>query len=60
MAKKTITQTERTAMFNEWLKTQHMPEYEEVKERQRWWVNKVVEFDKLTAQEYDVIDPGEE
>lgn len=54
MEKKLITPTEKTTMFNEWLKTQEMPDYEQQLERQRWWVNKVLEFDKMTAQEYDI------
>ena len=54
MEKKTITQAEQTTRFNEWILTQEMPNYEEKIERQRWWVKKVMEFDKLTAQEYDV------
>ena len=54
MEKKTITQAEQTTRFNEWIRTQEMPEFDEVIERQRWWVHKVIEFDKITAQEYDV------
>lgn len=62
MEKKVITPAERSTMFNEWLKTQSMPDFKETVERQRWWVNKVVEFDRMTAQEYDIctVDPGEE
>lgn len=60
MEKKIITPTEKTTLFNEWLKTQTMPEYKELKERQKWWVNKAIEFDKITAEKYDIIDPGEE
>ena len=53
-----ITQAERTRRFNEWLRTQTMPEFEELVERQRWWVHRVVEFDKiLTAQDIDIV-PG--
>ena len=52
--KKVITQAEQTTRFNEWLKTQKMPEFDEVIERQRWWVYKVIEFDKITSQEYNV------
>jgi len=54
MEKKTITQAEQTTRFNEWIRTQNMPEFDEVIERQRWWVHKVIEFDKITAEEYDV------
>ena len=54
MEKKVITQAEQTTRFNEWILTQEMPDFEEKIERQRWWVKKVMEFDKLTAQEYDV------
>ena len=54
MEKKTITQAEQTTRFNEWLRTHEMPEFEETIDRQRWWVNKVVEFDKITYQEYEV------
>jgi len=54
MEKKVITQAEQTTRFNKWLKTQEMLEYKELEERQRWWVNKVMEFDKMTAKEYDV------
>lgn len=54
MEKKIITQAEQTTRFNEWLRTQEMPEFEEPLDRQRWWVNKVIEFDKITAKEYDV------
>ena len=57
MAKKIITQAEQTTRFNEWLTAQKMPHFDEVVDRQRWWVNKVIEFDKLTANEYDVC-PG--
>ena len=62
MEKKVITPAERTNLFNEWLLTQDMPEYKELIDRQRWWVNKVVEFDKMTADEYVVcaVDTGEE
>lgn len=54
MEKKTITQAEQTTRFNEWIRTQKMPKFDETIERQRWWVNKVIEFDKMTAKEYDV------
>jgi len=57
MAKKIITQAERTKMFNEWLQTQSMPDFDELIERQRWWVNKVIEYDKLLDQDYDIV-PG--
>lgn len=54
MEKKIITQAEQTTRFNEWLATQEIPEFKEIIERQRWWVKKVMEFDKITAEEYDV------
>ncbi len=54
MEKRTITQAEQTIRFNEWLQTQPIPKLETKEERQRWWVNKVIEFDKITAEEYDV------
>lgn len=57
MTKKIITQSERTTLFNEWLKDQPMPKLNELVERQRWWVNKVLEHDKLIHQEYDIV-PG--
>lgn len=57
MAKKIITQAERTTMFNEWLANQPMPKLETKEDRQRWWVNKVIEHDKLTQEEYDIV-PG--
>ena len=65
MEKKVITPAERTTMFNEWLKTQNMPDFEETVDRQRWWVNKVVEFDRMNTLEYDVCaelydDSGED
>lgn len=56
MEKKTITRAEKTNMFNEWLLTQEMPNFKETVDRRRWWVNKVVEFDKMNTQEYDVCD----
>lgn len=58
MEKKIITQAQRTKMFNEWLLTQEMPNYEHLIERQRWWVNKCIEHDKLLHNEgYDIV-PG--
>ena len=66
MDKKMITRAEKTNMFNEWLLTQEMPNFKETVDRQRWWVNKVVEFDRMNTLEYDVCaeiyvdDPGEE
>lgn len=56
MEKKIITEAERTTMFNEWLATQPMPELKTLEERQRWWINKVIAFDK-SLQDYDVV-PG--
>lgn len=56
MEKKMITRAEKTNMFNEWLLTQEMPNFKETVDRRRWWVNKVVEFDKMNTQEYDVCD----
>lgn len=53
MEKKVITQTEKTTRFNEWLKTQPMPNFEQKVDRQRWWCNKVVEFDKLIDKDYE-------
>jgi len=53
--KKVITQAERTTLFNKWLATQPMPEYKTLEERQRWWVNKVIEHDKMVSQEYDIV-----
>ena len=60
MEKKIITQTELTNKLNEWLKTQPMPEYETNLERQKWWISKVIEFDKLTKDEYDIVDQEKE
>ena len=62
MEKKVITPSERTTRFNKWLLTQDMPKFEELTDRQRWWVNKVVEFDKITADKYDIcaVETGEE
>lgn len=54
---KIITQAERTKMFNEWLETQPMPECKTMEDRQRWWVNKCIEHDKMISKEYDII-PG--
>ncbi len=55
MEKKIITQAERTTMFNEWLATQPMPELNSKEDRQRWWVNKVIEHDKMVSSEYDIV-----
>ncbi len=57
MEKKIITQAERTKMFNEWLSNQPMPELATKEERQRWWINKVIEFDKITSDDFDIV-PG--
>jgi hypothetical protein len=53
--KPTITQAEKTTRFNEWLKTQPMPKCKEVEDRQRWWVGKVIEFDGLIEEEYNIV-----
>ena len=57
MGKKIITQAERTTLFNEWLQTQPMPEFKAKEERQRWWVNKVIEHDKMVSETFDIV-PG--
>ena len=57
MEKKIISEAERTTMFNQWLATQEMPAYNSLKERQQWWIRKVIEFDKSFLKDYDVI-PG--
>lgn len=56
MEKKLITESERTTLFNEWLKTQPMPNFSTIEERKKWWVYKVIEFDKLTHQQFDIIE----
>lgn len=56
MEKKIITQSEFTSLFNEWLKSQTMPDFKETIDRKKWWIGKIIEFDKLTKDEYDVID----
>ena len=55
MAKKIITQAERTRIFNEWLNTQPMPKFNTLIDRQRWWVGKCIEHDKLISEEYDIV-----
>lgn len=57
MAKKIITQAERTTLFNEWLVTQSMPDLKTKEDRQRWWINKVIEHDKMISEDYDIV-PG--
>ncbi len=59
MEKKIITQAERTTMFNEWLATQYMPEFNSDEERKRWWIYKVIAFDKMTASEFDIVETKE-
>ena len=53
--KKVITETEKSTLFNEWLKEQSMPDFKTKEERQRWWVDKVIEFDQLTKDDHDIV-----
>ena len=56
MNKKIITQSERTAKFNEWLITQSMPPFKNKVDRQKWWIGKVIEYDKLLYSDgWDII-----
>lgn len=58
MTQKILTEAERTTKFNEWLSTQPIPKHKNIEERQRWWVNKVIEFDKMLDKDGWNIVPG--
>ena len=55
MEKKIITQAQRTTLFNEWLSNQSTPRFESTIDRQRWWVQKCIEHDRIICNEYDIV-----